>query len=170
MIQSLDIGRDDIARGAVLGLYCLDVVETFIVGDEIGTRIGIWMLHLNLIQGGAFMLPRNVTLGIEQDAVTGAHDGHLRQIVGIIVAQHLFAQRLASVTEHVNLRQVTAQTPVTDVIGRYLIDTTFLYRYLDPLAAGELTRLGIVTLVKCLHSNSATGQDQNGHGHTDEIS
>ena len=170
VVETLGIGCHDITSGCIRRFFNRNVIETTVVGHQIAARDGIGMLHLQLIQRAAFMSPRDMALGIEQDAVARAHDWHLRQVIGIIVAAHDLAQGFATVTEHVNLRQVTAQSPTADVIGGNLIYATLHNSYLDPLAAGELTRLGIVALVKRIDGKCTAGHHQNRHNHADEIS
>ena len=61
------------------------------------------MLNLQLDKIVIQVIPRGGTLGVEQNAVPGTHDGHLGQVIGIVVALHYLAQRRATVAEHVNL-------------------------------------------------------------------
>lgn len=103
MEEALDVGRYSGSLGLVIGAVYLDVAETAVVGDKITARIGIGMLHLQLEENVIVVHPSEGTLGIEQDALASAHDGHLGKVVGIIVTIHRLAERGAAVTEHVNL-------------------------------------------------------------------
>ena len=166
VVEALGIGRHNIAGGPVGGLSDLDVFEAAVVGHQVAGGPGIGVLHLQLLDVTGIVhmphvtgkeLPRHGSLGIEQDAVAGTHHGNLGQVVGIVVAQHHLAQRLATVAEHVNLCQVRTQAPAADVIGRYLIDAALGNADLDPLAAGKDAVVGIVTLVERTGSEHATG-------------
>ena len=117
VVQALDIGGHDRSRGCIIGSLNLDITEAFVIGHQITARVGIGVLHLYLVQCRSLMLPGDVALGIEQDAVTCSHQGHLGQVVGIVVAQHRFLQRHTAVAEHMNLGQIAAQSPVADIIG-----------------------------------------------------
>ena len=103
MIQTLGIGSQDITRRLVAGLDGFNVAETAVVGDKIDAHDIIWVLGLHLLEAVALALPRQRTLGVEQDAVGSAHEGHLRQVIGIVVTSHRLAQRRATVAKHMNL-------------------------------------------------------------------
>ena len=81
----------------------LDIAETAVVGDEIGTLFGIGVVHLQLGETLIHLLPDDRALAIEQNAIASAHDGHLGQVIGIVVTLHYLAQRRTAVAEHVNL-------------------------------------------------------------------
>ena len=133
-------------------LFYFNIIETAIIGYKIETRVGIGVMNLNLLKS-AEMMPSHRTLRIKQDAVPRAHYRHLRQVVSVIVAKHCLAQGRATVTKHMDLGQITAQTPLADVVGSNLIDTTFLNCNLHPLATGEFARFSIVTLVQGICGN-----------------
>ena len=154
MVETLDEGILHGTGWTIVGLGDVEIIVAGIVGDQVTACCGIRVLHLHLVESAIQAFPGNGTLGIEQDAVGSAHHGHLRQVVGIVVGVHLLTQRCAAIAEHMNLRQVAAQTPCEDVIGSNLVDAAFLDGNLDPLALSQFAGRRIITLFQCLYATS----------------
>ena len=103
VVDALDIGVLQRTGGSVLRFGDVDIVKTGVVGDQVATRLGIGVLHLQLLQVVVQVSPRGGTLSVEQDVLASPHNRHLRQVVNIVVTEHRLAQRRTAVAEDVNL-------------------------------------------------------------------
>ena len=84
MVKAAGEGSYQIAKRLIPGLFNVNIAVLVIIGDKIGTREGIRVLNLHIGELVVDILPCHRTLSVEQDAVGSAHDGHLRQVVGIV--------------------------------------------------------------------------------------
>ena len=84
MVKAASEGSNQIAKRLIPGLFNLYIAEPVIISDKIAAREGIRVLDLHKGEKVIGILPCHRTLSVEQDAIGSAHDGHLRQVVGIV--------------------------------------------------------------------------------------